>query len=413
MDAPHPPKPWLRQIERAEEVKRRGGVYARGLWDNHNLYKVDGDCYIQLKNLIARSDSPDEFINLIYEDKIENVFIDKPDDPCALFAIKRDGTHLTIGESRDARFTRGVSEYLRGISEAMIVPRRYKILRDFSRAYDFLAETYDPVTLNGMLLPQYFEYAHMHSYFDYFNSHRFGIWEHNSAIRAIACYEMKPGECCHLHAAAGYARLLPDMLAWTERELSVVKDGTRSLELWATDKEMYKRTLLESNGYARVNTTPLKIFDYKNPFVKRCLPDGFTMIDGTGADHLKLHHCWWKGFDHGDEPDDDIGGRTFGMNAPHADLSLMTIVVAPDGEYACALGMWFDSRNKYAYLEPLATVPKYRRMGLATAALTEAMKKTKKLGARYCFGGSREFYSAIGFETVCNWELWEKKWTDG
>ena len=91
-------------------------------------------------------------------------------------------------------------------------------------------------------------------------------------------------------------------------------------------------------------------------------------------------------------------------------MSLMTIVVAPNGDYACTLGMWFDRRNQYAYLEPLATVPKYRRMGLATAALTEAMKKTKALGAKYCFGGAREFYTDIGFETVCNRELWKKEW---
>ena len=28
-------------------------------------------------------------------------------------------------------------------------------------------------------------------------------------------------------------------------------------------------------------------------------------------------------------------------------------------------GMWFDEQNKYAYLEPLATVPEHRRKGLA------------------------------------------------
>lgn len=66
----------------------------------------------------------------------------------------------------------------------------------------------------------------------------------------------------------------------------------------------------------------------------------------------------------------------------------MTIAVAPDGEYACALGMWFDKANKFAYLEPM--VPKYRRMGLDTICLTEAMKKnkftkiTRKLYGLFC-----------------------------
>ena len=41
-----------------------------------------------------------------------------------------------------------------------ITQRRYKILIDFEKVYRFLEETYDPVTLNSFLLPQYFEYAH-------------------------------------------------------------------------------------------------------------------------------------------------------------------------------------------------------------------------------------------------------------
>ncbi len=91
-------------------------------------------------------------------------------------------------------------------------------------------------------------------------------------------------------------------------------------------------------------------------------------------------------------------------------MPLMTIAVAPDGEYTCAFGMWFDEQNEYAYLEPLATVPKYRRMGLATVALTEAIRKTKAKGVKYCFGGGGEFYSSIGFEIIGNRELWKKEW---
>ena len=91
-------------------------------------------------------------------------------------------------------------------------------------------------------------------------------------------------------------------------------------------------------------------------------------------------------------------------------MLLMIVVVAPDNKYTYALGMWHDEHNQYAYLEPLATVPKYRRMGLAAIALTDAMKKTKALGATYCFGGSREFCTVTGFDVLCNQELWKKEW---
>jgi len=40
-------------------------------------------------------------------------------------------------------------------------------------------------------------------------------------------------------------------------------------------------------------------------------------------------------------------------------------VLTTQTKYACFSGMWYDEQNKYAYLEPLATVPKYRGLGLA------------------------------------------------
>ncbi len=290
-----------------------------------------------------------------------------------------------------------------------ITQRRYKILVDFEPVYKFLTDTYDFETLNSYLLPQYFEYAHMHSYFDFEKSHHFGLWEDGNDIVAIACFEMQMGHC-HLHTKKGYEFLLPEMLAWSENEMSVTKDGKTLLHVWITENETNKQELLKQNGYTLDFCDPVKVFNYDKPFVDRALPEGFSVIDGTNVDYLQLHHCFWKGFDHGDEPDDDVDGRVFSCNAPRFNMELMTIVVAPNGDYACALGMWFDEQNSYAYLEPLATVPKYRRMGLATICLTEAMKKTKALGAKYCFGGSREFYTDIGFDTACHRQLWKKEW---
>jgi len=290
-----------------------------------------------------------------------------------------------------------------------IQSRRYRLLADFEPVYRFLQETYDPVTLGSYLLPQFFEYAHVHGHFNHKLTHRCGLWEDGGALVGVACYEMDLGEC-RMHVRPGYEALLPELLAWAEKELCAVKRGKHRLQISITDQEPGKRALLQANGYKLKSTDPVKIFDYKNEFVERDLPEGFTLIDGTDIDYRKLHTCFWKGFDHGPWPDKDIDGRIHARTAPRYDPSLATIAVAPDGEYACALGMWYDERNHYAYLEPLATVPNYRRMGLATVALTEAMKKTKALGAEYCFGGSREFYTAIGFETICNIENWQKMW---
>jgi len=291
-----------------------------------------------------------------------------------------------------------------------ITQRRYTILIDFDKVYRFLEETYDPVTLNSYLLPHYFEYAQHIQWFDYIRAHRIGLWEDDGKLVGIAAYEMDIGKA-HLHTSTEYQYLLPDLLDWAEKELVVVKEGKQSLGIWTTSKEITKQRILGKRGYQLVHSEPVKIFRYENPFLERQLPNGYSLISGDGIDYTKLAECFWRGFDHDEIPPDiNVDGNVKVWNAPHADKSLMTIVVAPDGEYACALGMWVDYRNMYAYLEPLATVPKHRRLGLATIALTEAMKKTKILGAKYCFGGGREFYTAIGFEHICNREIWEKVW---
>lgn len=291
-----------------------------------------------------------------------------------------------------------------------ITQRRYKILVDFSAVHQFLTDTYDFETLNSYLLPQYFEYAHHLQWFDYIRAHRMGLWEDDGELIAVACYEMPIGTV-HLHTKSEYDFLLPEMLEWSEKEISSFDNGKHGLNVWITDKETQKQALLKQNGYHLKHSEPVKIFRYENAFMNRKLPEGYHIIDGTNVDYEKLAECFWRGFDHNETPPQtNTDGNIQTLNAPHADKSLMTIVVAPNGEYACALGMWFDETNMYAYLEPLATVPKYRRMGLDTVALTEAMKKTKKLGATYCFGGAPEFYTCIGFETICNRELWKKEW---
>ena len=289
----------------------------------------------------------------------------------------------------------------------MITKRRYKILEDFTRVHNFLTETYE---FGSIILPQVFEYAHMHGAFEWFKTHHFGIWEDDGKIIGATFFEMDMGYA-YLHTHKDYRFLLPEILEWAERELYSEEDGKRLLEIEISENEHDKRELLKSFGYSCISTGGLwNIFPYDKLFPECKLPEGFTIIDGTNVDYLKLHHCWYLGFDHSETPNDNFDCRVFSWNNPSANSTFLTIVVAPTGEYACALGMWVDETNKYAYLEPLATIPKYRRMGLAKVCLIEAMKKTKALGAKYCIGGDREFYTDIGFETMFTDETWEKEW---
>lgn len=294
--------------------------------------------------------------------------------------------------------------------EQNIYKRRYKLLTDFTKDHGFLANIYTLDTLNSYLLPQFFEYAHTHPFFNHKLTHRFGLWEDNGKLVGIACYEMDVGES-FLVTDREHIYLLPEMLAFAEKELSVINNNKHTLSVWVTDKETNKIELLSRRGYKKVHTEPVRIFSYNKPFIDLKLPDGYSIISLEDEnDYKKINDCLWKGFGHGDNPDDDIDCRIHMQSGPNFRKDLTTVIKAPNGDYACFAGMWFDEKNKYAYLEPLATVPEHRRKGLATIALTVGMKKTKVLGATYCFGGVPEFYTAIGFETVCHREMWKKEW---
>lgn len=56
-----------------------------------------------------------------------------------------------------------------------IYKRRYKLLADFTKVQEFLTEIYSLDTLNSYLLPQFFEYAHTHPFFNHKLTHRFGF----------------------------------------------------------------------------------------------------------------------------------------------------------------------------------------------------------------------------------------------
>lgn len=293
-----------------------------------------------------------------------------------------------------------------------IMRRRYGLLGDFEPVSEFLRQTYKKDYSNGNLVQPFMEYAHTHPAFHHKLTHRFGLWFDEGELVGLALYEMALGEA-YLRVADGYDRLYSEMIAYAESELSVLNAGKHSLSVWTTDRQPDLNGLLAGRGYNRRNSYPITVYEYSKGFLNRSLPEGFSVRSlEDEPDYKKLNAVLWKGFDHGSEPPDDTDSRMLMLSGPHFRKDLTTIIMAPDGEYACYAGMWMDGKNDFAYLEPLATIPEYRRLGLATVALTEAMKKTVQYGAARCVGGNREFYYAIGFETVANNEEWYREWNE-
>jgi predicted N-acetyltransferase YhbS len=85
------------------------------------------------------------------------------------------------------------------------------------------------------------------------------------------------------------------------------------------------------------------------------------------------------------------------------------VVEAPDGDFVSFCGMWLDAVNRIAYVEPVATDPSYRFMGLGKAVVLEGIRRCAGLGATVAFVGSGQtFYEAIGFKKLCAQYPWIK-----
>ena len=106
---------------------------------------------------------------------------------------------------------------------------------------------------------------------------------------------------------------------------------------------------------------------------------------------------------------DDLEDRRKMFETPKACRDLKIAVQASDGNFVAFCGMFYELTNRYAYVEPVATDPDYRRLGLGKAAVLEGIRRCGELGAKVAYVGSNlNFYLSIDFEVIHTDECWEK-----
>jgi GNAT superfamily N-acetyltransferase len=68
------------------------------------------------------------------------------------------------------------------------------------------------------------------------------------------------------------------------------------------------------------------------------------------------------------------------------------------------------------WFEPVATHPAHHRRGLATAAMSEGLRRLRALGATRAYVGSgygapaNRLYESLGFTAYEIWHHWVKSW---
>ncbi|WP_183276978.1 GNAT family N-acetyltransferase [Clostridium fungisolvens] len=284
-----------------------------------------------------------------------------------------------------------------------VIKRPYRRLADFMKVYQFMIDNYSVDWKNGAPAT-FFEYAQMLFWTDNSQSHRNAIWEDKGEIVGFCFYESQIGKA-FFNLKEGYEKLIPEMIEHAEQRLSN-DGGSLELSLFMSQKNVIE--VAKNMGYEKTNEWKYGIYDFSKGPLNYQLPEGFFFEEPGKQDMKKKIEAFWRGFDHDTEPEGGVERGYNLMSAPYATPELDVVIKNSRGEYVCCAGMWMVPENNLAYLEPLATVPEYRKMGLASAALSELYRRTVALGATHMTGGGNGFYFAISFEPLVKWSSWKK-----
>ncbi|MBE0600197.1 MAG: GNAT family N-acetyltransferase [Firmicutes bacterium] len=201
------------------------------------------------------------------------------------------------------------------------------------------------------------------------------------------------------------------MLLYAEKALQ--KDGTFAVLI--PDGDLAFQALAARRGYmATQDKEHEAMFDLETGDTRYTLPQGYRVTTMRETyDLYQYGQVLWKGFNHeqnGEGPFVMKGHFAREFERPYLNRDIKVAVVAPNGDFVSYCGMWQDDQSPSALVEPVATDPAYRKLGLGRAAVLEGLRRCAALGAKRAFvGSSQQFYYAIGFRPYTANTYWARK----
>jgi len=292
-----------------------------------------------------------------------------------------------------------------------VTVHQYQHPQDYQKISKFLIDHYQPGNKDSNWLEPAWEYMHGHPALQPEHLDKIGIWEEDEEIVAVTHYEEGLGDA-FFQFKPGYQYLRREMLDYAESHL-ITPDG--KLNAFVNDTDLEFTELVKSRGYIHQlwRDRPMSRFDIPDPFPEITLQEGFRLLSlAEEPDWAKVHKVMWRGFNHGDNPDmsfDELEMRRKMFDTVSARRELKIVVAAPEGDFVSICGMFYQPKGRFGYVEPVATDPEYRRMGMGKAAVLEGIRSCVELGAVEAFVGSDQpFYMALGFEVQYVTLCWQK-----
>jgi len=279
--------------------------------------------------------------------------------------------------------------------------RFYDHERDYDAISQFLTDIYQADPPHSWMQPRW-EYAHSHPSMDRENLKKFAIWEDDDGIVGVVHYESRLG-VIHIQLDPRYPRLKREMLDYAATHLVGELKAGRGCYVYIDERDTDFGVIAADLGFEPKpeHAEPMSHYLIPALFPKIHLPDGFRVQSlADEFDVEKVHRVMHRGFNHeGEPPPDEVEDRRRKLSAPNFRRDLTIVAVAPDGNYVSFCGMWPVPGSTACMIEPVATDPDFRRMGLGTACVLESIRRCAAEGATVAYVGSDQaFYLSMGFE---------------
>ncbi|MFI6515300.1 GNAT family N-acetyltransferase [Spirillospora sp. NPDC050679] len=199
------------------------------------------------------------------------------------------------------------------------------------------------------------------------------LWESEGEVVAWAWAHLP--DDLRLQVAPEHPGLLAEILSWFD---GLAGGGPRQIS--PLDAQTDLRDALVRHGYEPQDRAPF--FAYHSHDLRGlpepALPEGFTARAVRGEEDLEqrvaVHQAAWNST--------GVTAESYRavMAAWPYRRSLDWVVEAPDGRFAANCLVWYDDLHRVGLIEPVGTRPEYRRLGLARAVCTAALRALAEAG---------------------------------
>lgn len=237
-------------------------------------------------------------------------------------------------------------------------------------------------------------------------SHTMLYWETDDGqIAGMLCPETRGHAHLHLHPAFRTPELEGEMIQMAETQLAETDSYThqRGLTIWAHQDDELRGKLLEARGY-QCGERPEYQFcrTLDRPLQNGKAPAGYT-IRALNNDELPARALIAWRVAHPSALDSNFQGWRWYRDIQRCPLyrrDLDLVAIAPNGQMAGFMTLWYDDVTRTGYFEPVGICMHHRRHGLASALMMEGLRRLKAMGGisatvRGCSDAEIQLYTSV------------------